>query len=85
MLLGVDDLQQIAIAYYPNPVSSVFHFNAKQPIVAVNILNMLGQRVGYANVNALSGAMDLTSLRTGNYIAEFSFEKATKKIKLIKQ
>ena len=83
--LGIGNMENTGLDYFPNPVKAAFNFNSGVKIKTISIVNMLGQRVAFEDINALSGKIDLELLPKGNYIAEFSFEDAVRKVKLGKE
>ena len=79
---GVNDLQSKGLAVYPNPVKDVLNVQAKEAISAVEIYNVLGQRVHASNVNALASKIDMSQMASGAYFVKVSIggEQATIKV-----
>ncbi len=75
------------IEIYPNPTSNNFTLYAGENILSaqVNIFNLLGERVFSTVVRQPYSNIDISHLKSGIYVLEFSSEKQTNMQKLIKQ
>lgn len=86
--LGITDFEFSGyFTLYPNPASDILSFNAKQDITiqSVAIYNILGQLV-IAVPNAKStSSIDVSKLRTGNYIIKVKSDKGSSSMKFIKK
>ena len=84
-LLSIDKHETMDFKFYPNPVSSILNLSASQNMKDVAIYNMIGQQVFANRINAMDGAIDMSALPSGNYIARITTENAVKTIKIIKR
>lgn len=76
------------IKAYPNPFTNQLTIEANEPIIKVEIYNLLGQLVKSitsGNSNNLIVNLDVSEISQGNYIAKIHMTTAIKSIKLIKK
>jgi hypothetical protein len=84
--LGVSENTLVNIKMYPNPATSVMVLQASQEIASIQILNLLGQRVFFTNVNNTTSSIDVSGLTAGSYIATVLFSNGnTQNLNLIKK
>lgn len=72
---------------YPNPFTNQITFDANEPILKVEIFNLLGQKVKnilFNNPTENSINIDLSDLSQGNYIAKVTSELYVNTVKIIK-
>ena len=74
--IGIEDQNQVAFTYYPNPTTGLVTIVANRDISSVSVMNVLGQEV-LATKRLESGQVDLSSLATGTYIFRVAFEDGT--------
>ncbi len=84
--LGVSENTLVNIKMYPNPATSVMVLQASQEIASIQILNLLGQRVFFTNVNNTTSSIDVSGLTAGSYIATVLFSNGnTQNLNFIKK
>ncbi len=74
-----------ALKLYPNPVVDVVNINYSSKIDAVEIYNMVGQRVATKTWNANSGTLDMSKLAPGVYIITLKTNGEVKSVKVTKK
>lgn len=84
LILGVNDLNSINLAAYPNPVSNVWNIQAEENITKVEVYNLLGQSVFNASPKSLNYEANMSHLDAGVYMANISTEGGSKTLKFIK-
>ena len=72
-------------SFYPNPVSNILSVSNNSIIDSVNISSVLGQNVLTSKINDFQSTIDLSTLTSGVYIAEFLSNGAAKRIKIVKE
>ncbi|AFU70108.1 secreted protein with Por secretion system C-terminal sorting domain [Psychroflexus torquis ATCC 700755] len=83
--LGIDDIDFSQFNYYPNPVNETINFSSQVNIDSITIYNILGQQVVAQSVNAISGQLNVSNLRTGIYFMKVSVGSKSKTYKVIKR
>lgn len=76
------------IKAYPNPFTNQLTIEANEPIIKVEIYNLLGQLVKSITVENLSNSivnLDMSEISQGNYIAKIHMTSTIKSVKLIKK
>ncbi len=77
---SLDDL-----SLYPNPVSSILTIESKNSITAIEIYNLLGQKVYQVQVNKINPELDMSLLEKGTYFIKVYKNKICKNFKIIKE
>ena len=72
-------------SFYPNPVTNVLTVSNNSVIDSVTISSVLGQNVLTSKINDIQSTIDLSTLTSGIYIAEFLSNGAAKRIKIVKE
>ena len=72
------------LIFFPNPVENNFYFESDTMISKIEIKNILNQLIIAKNYNSLSGEINLSILKSGNYIFTIYTEEGQKNIKIIK-
>lgn len=70
---------------YPNPVKNMLNLAYNETISAVEIYNLLGQKVLAQNINLSEAQVDLSNLSAGNYLVKVFAGDVVKTIKIIKE
>lgn len=70
---------------YPNPVKNMLNLAYDQTISAVEIYNLLGQKVLSQNINLSEAQVDMSNLSAGNYLVKVFTGDVVKTIKIIKE
>lgn len=84
-LSSVDIEDNTALNYYPNPVENSLTLNAHSSIKAINVYNMLGQKVLGFSPNDLESVIDMSNLQSGTYFVKVNIDNVIKTIRVIKQ
>lgn len=71
------------ITIYPNPVKNILNFKTEQNIVKVEIYDIAGRILSSNPVS--ENKIDLSNLKSGNYILKLYTEKGTVNVKIIKE
>src|SRR5690606_33846575 len=72
--LGVEDLKATDISIYPNPASNALFVKANSVIEKVELFDLLGRKVSEISPDAENTEINISSLKTGMYIAIISSE-----------
>ncbi len=84
--LSAPSFDNANFTYYPNPVKDLLNLSYVSNILKVVVVNVLGQQMITANVNATKGQLDLSALASGTYLVKITTEDNLEKtIKVIKQ
>lgn len=84
--LSAPSFDNANFTYYPNPVKDLLNLSYVSNISKVVVVNLLGQQMITANVNATQGQLDLSALASGTYLVKITTEDNLEKtIKVIKQ
>lgn len=82
----INELQQVNLSVYPNPISDRLNFATPENISRVNIHSVTGESVLSVPSLATSGSLDVSSLKSGIYFVNINFidgkQKTEKIIKL---
>jgi len=62
-MVGIDDLDKVAVTLYPNPVSSLLNIRTESSIISIQIVDFLGQKV-FETTNT---EIDFSNFNTGVY------------------
>jgi hypothetical protein len=84
VVLGADSFEMSGLKYYPNPVANVFKLQYSSNITAIEVYNLVGQRILGVQPNAVSAAVDMTSLSAGTYLVHVKANSESKIIKVVK-
>ncbi|POS00585.1 putative repeat protein (TIGR01451 family)/predicted secreted protein (Por secretion system target) [Flavobacterium croceum DSM 17960] len=71
------------ISVYPNPVKNILNFKAEDNISKVEVYDISGRILSSNSVS--ENKIDLSELKTGNYILKIYIEKGIMKTKIIKE
>lgn len=83
--MGVNDLNNSGLTYYPNPVENELNIASKQNIENISVYNMAGQKM-VSNVKLINGKIDVSQLPSGIYVFKVEFEGGqTNTFKIIKK
>lgn len=81
--LGIDDLHKKSIYLYPNPANDRVFINSEVD-VAIKIYDISG-RIVLDIKNLSNGGIDISSLKSGVYLAEINTENKTNTLQLVKR
>lgn len=83
--LGNDSFNLAGLKLYPNPVNSLLTVDYTDTITAIEVFNIVGQKVTAKNVNALSTTVDMSNLAAGTYFVKVQAANAARIIKVVKK
>ncbi len=72
--LSVDGVEDISFQLFPNPTNGLMTLKGNGKISQVKIYSMIGQKVKGFTINSNKAQLDLSSLKTGSYMATFISE-----------
>ena len=77
------DLPKITV--YPNPVTDVLNIESSSTITKIAIINLLGQELISKNSNDFKTEIDLSVLKSGNYLAKVYCNNSAQVIRIVKK
>lgn len=83
--LGLSDTEIVPLQFAPNPVKNNLELQSTIVLQSVIIYNVLGQKVYEKIINDTSTILDLSNLRTGNYLVKIDAETGQKVIRIVKE
>ncbi|QNJ99206.1 T9SS type A sorting domain-containing protein [Constantimarinum furrinae] len=83
--LGVPNESLRELRYYPSPVSTVLEISNAEPILKVEVYNILGQQVLYVNNDTSEVSLDMASLNAGAYFIKVATETGATSFKVLKE
>lgn len=84
VILGVEDPNKNAVAFYPNPVESSLTLTAKSKITGIIIYNMAGQEIKRFHPESPNLIINLSTLSKGTYILQVNINGLVENHKFIK-
>ncbi|MEM6261473.1 MAG: T9SS type A sorting domain-containing protein [Bacteroidota bacterium] len=81
--VGIEDLIELGLSYYPNPVQNILHIEAAARIQQIEVFNLVGQPVMMGNAGETS--VDLSGLTTGMYLVRVRADGATGTFRVLKE
>lgn len=72
--LSVSDLNGKKVSVYPNPVKDILNLSAIRGVKSISVTDMSGRQV---KTFAPSNTIDLSSLKTGNYVVSLMMENGS--------
>lgn len=82
--LSNDSFNLAGLQLYPNPVTSLLTVDYTDTITAIEVFNIVGQKVTSKNVNALSTTVDMSNMAAGTYFVKVQAANAARTIKVVK-
>lgn len=82
--VGIDDLRDLALRYYPNPVTNQLFVSAADRMDQLIVLNQMGQEVMATQPNSNEQMLDLSDLSAGLYVIKVSIDNAWGTFKVVK-
>ena len=83
--LGTQQFDASQFAFYPNPVKDMLNLSYAQSMSAVEVYNLLGQKVISEIINANQKQVNMTGLSSGSYMVKVYSGDMVKTIKVVKQ
>lgn len=84
-VMNVSDLESVKVSAYPNPVVNQLNISSKQNIKEVKIFNVNGQLVLNTKANNNTTSVNVSTLKSGVYVAQITTDKGIETIKVIKK
>jgi hypothetical protein len=84
-ILGVNDVNNVNVSIYPNPVSERLNINSTSEITSVVVYNILGAKVQSITPNSTSVTMNLSGLTPGVYLTTINTNTGTKTVNIVKK
>jgi hypothetical protein len=83
-IMAVNDAENSALAYYPNPVKNMLNIVSKKEMESVEIFNLSGQKVMNAKIS--NGKINVSTLPKGIYVFRLKLQDGqTENLKVIKE
>ncbi|GLB49722.1 T9SS type A sorting domain-containing protein [Neptunitalea lumnitzerae] len=83
--LSLDSFTDNQFTYFPNPVNNVLNLKAENTIEAVNVYNLIGQKVLNVTPGANNYELDMTAVVPGTYFVNVIINNTSKTIKIVKK
>lgn len=84
-VLSTDDVSQVVVKAYPNPVKNNLTILAKSTIQDIEIFNILGKKVASQRIDNTTANLDVSGLNSGVYIVKYTINNLVGTRKFIKQ
>lgn len=84
-VLSINENQKLSFKYYPNPAENVLHFSSNELVHQIKVYNLLGQKVFETKVDENQGHLDVSSLKSGNYVIQVTAETGMQTFKFVKK
>lgn len=81
--LSREAAQTFAFDLYPNPASSIINVTSKSEVATLEVYNITGKRVLVKNLSFGNNTVDVTSLKSGVYLARLASQSHLETKKLI--
>ena len=83
--LGINDINTINVAVFPNPTANNVNIQSDEQLKSVVVYNVLGQVVKNATPNATNFSLEMSNVDGGMYFVTVTTETGSKTVKLIKE
>mgnify|MGYP000888382431 CR=1 FL=1 len=83
--LGVSDLTNESLAFYPNPVQDVLNISYNQRITKVSVYDLSGRKVFITSENNKQIQIDLSRIPSGVYIVKVDVGGEARSFKIVKK
>lgn len=83
--LGNNEFSAASFRYHPNPVNDILTLSYDNNISAIEVYNIVGQKVIAKTVNQTLAQVDMSQLAAGTYMVKVMSDTASKTIKVVKQ
>ncbi|RTL14020.1 MAG: T9SS type A sorting domain-containing protein [Flavobacteriaceae bacterium] len=81
--LSIDEFDKVNIRSYPNPVNDILKFECKEKILKIEVYDYEGRILSSNSIS--ENKINLSDLKTGNYILKLYTEKGIMNTKIIKE
>ncbi|MBC8644242.1 T9SS type A sorting domain-containing protein [Flavobacterium lindanitolerans] len=85
IVLGNPEFDLTTLKAYPNPVTDLLNVSYSENILAVEIFNLIGQKIMDKTVNNTLVTINLSDIETGTYLVRVSSGKAQKTFRILKK
>lgn len=85
--VGIEELIKTSkVDIYPNPTNSIVNISANQPIININVFDIMGKQQYpiLSNVNSTKSVVDFSSFKSGIYTLEIVFKNSVSRKKINK-
>ena len=82
--LSVDMVEKVDVSVFPNPVKDILNITGTTEVVSIDVFDVLGKKVMSFN-ELTSGAINISPLAKGIYIAKLNTEFSSKTVKIVKE
>lgn len=83
--LNVSSVEKTKFKFFPNPVANKLFLRSEQPILNIEVINVLGQTVIKQEVNKDEAEINLSSLTSASYWVRVQTKQGVESIKVIKK
>ncbi|HLV23770.1 MAG TPA: T9SS type A sorting domain-containing protein [Moheibacter sp.] len=83
--LGVNDVNEVKVSAYPNPVIDQLNLTSGENIQEVKIFNTVGQLVQTVKPNNKSSVVNVSALKAGVYVVQVVTGKDVQTLKVLKK
>ncbi|WP_300668995.1 choice-of-anchor J domain-containing protein [Soonwooa sp.] len=83
--LAVNDVQKNKASIYPNPIKDIASINANSKIENIKVFDLSGKLISSEDPNSNKTELNLSKLKSGNYIISLKTESGVENIKVIKK
>ncbi|MCC5654083.1 T9SS type A sorting domain-containing protein [Nostoc sp. XA013] len=85
IVLGNPEFDLTTLKAYPNPVTDLLTVSYSENILAVEVFNLIGQKIMDKTVNNTQVTINLSDIETGTYLVSVSSGKAQKTFRILKK
>ena len=85
IVLGNPEFDLTTLKAYPNPVTDLLTVSYSENILAVEVFNLIGQKIMDKTVNNTQVTINLSDIETGTYLVRVSSAKAQKTFRILKK
>ncbi|MDQ7959962.1 T9SS type A sorting domain-containing protein [Flavobacterium lindanitolerans] len=85
IVLGNPEFDLTMLKAYPNPVTDLLNVSYSENILAVEVFNLIGQKIMDKTVNNTLVSINLSDIETGTYLVRVSSGKAQKTFRILKK
>lgn len=79
------NLNNDKFAFYPNPVKDVLTITNADEIKSVSVYDLTGRKIKAQSINSKEAKINLSDLKSGNYVVHIETSKELKSLKIIKK
>lgn len=72
--VGIDENDLIGVMIYPNPVVNFINIESDHTILSIELMNLMGQKILWQELNTTSGQINTSNLKPGTYIIKVELD-----------